>query len=355
MPTLSRRRLLQTLAAGMSGAASMALSATPASTSNALTNTRATLRPPRLKVGDTIGLVSPASAIYEREPFAIATESLQALGFKVKEGKYLRARLGRFAGSDVQRAEDLNALFADPEVNGILAITGGSGATRILKLLDYELIRRHPKCLAGYSDITALINAIYMRSGVVTFHAPLGVSEWNDFSVGYFRRVLMEGEAVTFKNPAERDGLLAQTRGRIQTIRGGRARGRLLGGNLAVLTTLLGTPFLPDFRGAILFIEEINEYIYRVDRMLSHLRLAGVFDQLAGVVIGQFTDCKPGDGFGSLPLDDVFDDYFKGLNIPVFSGSLFGHTKLKFTLPVGLDAEMDADNGTLMLLQPAVV
>lgn len=313
------------------------------------------MRPPRLKAGDTIGLVSPASAIYEREPFAIAIESLQALDFKVREGKYLRTRLGRFAGSDAQRAEDLNALFADPEVNGILAITGGSGATRILKLLDYELIRRHPKCLAGYSDITALINAIHARSGVVTFHAPLGISEWNDFSVNYFRRVLMEGEAVTFNNPVERNGLLAQVRGRIQTLRGGRARGRLLGGNLAVLTTLLGTPYLPDFRGAILFIEEINEYIYRVDRMLSHLRLAGVFDQLAGVVIGQFTDCKPGDGFGSFPLDDVFDDYFKGLNIPVFSGSLFGHTKLKFTLPVGLDAEMDADKGTLTLLQPAVV
>ena len=121
-----------------------------------------------------------------------------------------------------------------------------------------------------------------------------------------------------------------------------------------MLTTLLGTPYAPDFRGSILFLEDVNEYIYRVDRMLAHLRLAGVLDQLAGVVLGQFTDCKPGEGYGSLPLDDVFDDYFKPLNVPVFSGSMFGHVKLKFTLPVGADAEIDADRGSITLLQPAV-
>jgi muramoyltetrapeptide carboxypeptidase len=165
----------------------------------------------------------------------------------------------------------------------------------------------------------------------------------------------MDGEPVSFVNPAGLDGMLTQVADRIQTIRGGRARGRLLGGNLSVLNTLLGTPYRPDFRGAILLIEDVDEYIYRIDRMLAHLRQAGAFGQLAGVVIGQFTDCKPGEGYGRLALEEVFDDYFKPLNIPVFSGSLFGHFRRKFTLPIGLEAEMDADRGTLTLLQPAVV
>jgi len=354
MPTISRRQLLQALALGATGFSSVVADAAPMPTSSGAVPL-SPLRPHRLQAGDTIGLVSPSMARYERTPFALATENLQALGFKVKEGKFLRARNGYFAGTDAQRAEDLNAMFADPEVAGIMSMSGGAGATRILDLLDYELIRRQPKCLVGYSDITALLNAIQVRTGLVTFHGPMAASEWNEFTVGSFRQVLMDGEPVSFVNPSGRDGMLTQVADRIQTIRGGRAHGRLLGGNLSVLNTLLGTPYLPGFRGAILLIEDVDEYIYRIDRMLAHLRLAGAFGQLAGVVIGQFTDCKPGEGYGRLALEEVFDDYFKPLNIPVFSGSLFGHLKRKFTLPIGLEAEMDADRGTLKLLQPAVV
>ncbi len=352
MPTFSRRQLLQTLALGTAGASAAMAAIAPAV---AASTSPVALRPPRLKAGDTIGLISPSAATYESRPFAIAAENLQALGFKVKEGSSLRRRNGYFAGTDAERAADLNAMFANPDVDGIMALTGGAGATRILNLLDYEQIRRRPKCLIGYSDITALLNAIQARTGLVTFHGPVATSDWNEFTTGYFRRVLMEGEAVTFANPVTIKDTLTQIVERIQTIRGGRARGRLLGGNLAVLNTLLGTPCVPDFRGAILLIEDINEYIYRIDRMLAHLRLAGALDQLAGVVVGQFTDCKVDEGYGRLPLEEVFDDYFKPLNIPVFSGSLFGHLRRNFTLPVGLDAEMDADRGTLTLLQPAVV
>lgn len=350
--SLSRRRTLQTLAsATLAGLAWPVLAqALPPSSARL-----PILHPPRLKVGDTIALVSPSAATWEPERFEIATQILQTLGFKVREGNSLRARRGHFAGTDAQRAADLNAMFADPGVQGILCMTGGSGATRILHLLDYELMRRQPKCLAGYSDVTALLNAIHHRSGLVTFHAPMGVSEWNEFSTRYFRQVLMDGEATLLRNPTEKDGLLVQVKGRTQTLRGGRAQGRLLGGNLTVLTTLMGTPYKPDFRGAVLFLEDINEYIYRVDRMLAHLKQSGVFDQLAGVVLGQFTDCKPGEGFGSLTLDEVFDDYFKPLGIPVYSGAMFGHVRNKFSLPVGVDVEIDADQGTLKLLQPAVV
>ena len=348
MTNQTRRTFLQRSAAG---AAAVGLATFGASASAAA---QPILLPRRLKRGDTIGLISPSMARYERAPFAIAHENLQALGFKVKEGKWLRARNGYFAGTDMQRAEDINAMFADPEVNGIMAMSGGAGATRILGMIDYATIRRNPKCLTGFSDITALHNAIQARTGLVTFHGPMGASDWNPFTTNYFQRVLIEGEAVTFANEIDREERLTQAKWRTETLRSGRARGRLIGGNLSVLNTLLGTPHVPDFRGAILAIEDVDEYIYRIDRMLAHLRLAGALDQLVGVVIGQFTDCKPGEGFGRLALEEVFDDYFKPLNIPVFSGSQFGHIRHYFTLPIGLEVEIDANAGTIAMLKPAV-
>jgi len=311
---------------------------------------------PRLKPGDTIALINPSGAVYERAPYAIATESLQALGFKVREAPHLRARYGHFAGTDAQRAADVNAMFADPRVHGLLALTGGSGGNRMLPLVDYAAIRRTPKFLGGFSDLTALLNAVQVQTGLVTFHCPLGVSEWNAFSVGWLRGAVMDAQALTLSNVQDKGDTLVAKNGRITTLRGGRARGPLVGGNLAVLTAMAGSAYWPRFDGAILFLEETNEYIYRVDRMLSTLKLSGALDRVAGVVLGGFTNCGPGDGnYGTLTLDEVFDDYFKPLNVPVYSGALFGHIRLKFTLPVGLPVEMDADAGTLRYLQPAVV
>ena len=310
--------------------------------------------PRRLQPGDTVALINPSAAVYERQPYEVAHDTLKALGFKVREAPNLRARRGQFAGTDVQRAADVNAMFADPQVHGILALTGGSGGNRILPLLDYELIRRNPKFLGGFSDITALINAVHARTGLVTFHAPVGVSEWNEFSVSHFRAAVMEAQLATLRNPKSNEDALAPKSNRIFTVRGGKAQGPLVGGNLAVLTSMAGSVYWPAFDGAILFLEDINEYIYRVDRMLSTLKLAGVLDRLAGVVLGAFTKCEPGEGYGTLTLDEVFDDYFKPLNIPVYGGASFGHIRLKFTLPIGLPVEMDADAGTLRFLQPAV-
>ncbi len=313
------------------------------------------LRPRRLRPGDTIALINPSGAIYERAPYQVATESLQALGFKVREAPNLRARYGHLAGSDAQRAADVNAMFADPTVQGLLAMTGGSGGARMLPLVDYAGIRRNPKFLGGYSDLTALINAVQVQTGLVTFHCPLAASEWNEFSVNALRGAVMEGQALTLANLVERDDNGVVKSGRTTTLRGGRARGPLVGGNLAVLTALAGSPYWPRFDGAILFLEDINEYIYRVDRMLSTLKLSGALDRVAGVVLGGFTNCGPGDGnYGTLTLDEVFDDHFKPLNVPVYSGALFGHIKRKFTLPVGLPVEMDADAGSIRFLQPAV-
>ncbi|MFN4115447.1 MAG: LD-carboxypeptidase [Inhella sp.] len=315
----------------------------------------APLLAPRLKAGDTIGLISPSNMTAERAPLEFAVETLRALGFQVKLGQHVRARHGHFGGTDAQRAADVNAMFADPGVQGILALTGGSGGTRMLPLIDYAQIRRTPKFFGGFSDLTALINAIHQQTGLVTFHCPVAGSEWNAFSVESFRSIVMEAGTPLLKNPqGERGDDLVQKAWRTQTLRAGKARGRLIGGNLAVLTAMAGSRYWPDFRGAILFLEEINEYIYRVDRMLSTLRLSGALDQLAGVVIGQFTKCEPGDGYGVLTLDEVFDEYFQPLNVPVYRGAMIGHIKRKFTVPVGAMAEIDAGAGTIELLSAAV-
>lgn len=352
--TSTRRHFIATAAAA-AGAAGLAAAA---SAQTATPPPRLpVLRPRRLQPGDTIALVNPSNAVFERQPYVLATEALQALGFKVKEAPNLRARYGPFAGTDAQRAADVNGMFADTGVQGILALAGGSGGNRILPLLDYGLIARNPKFLGGFSDVTALINAVNAQTGLVTFHCPLGVSDWNAFSVQWLRGAVMDAKAQTLANEMEREDALVPRNNRTQTLRGGRARGPLVGGNLAVLSSMAGSRYWPSFDGAILFLEETNEAIYRCDRMLSTLKLAGALDRLAGVVLGAFTNCGPGDGnYGALTLDEVFDDYFlKPLKVPVYSGALFGHIKRKFTLPVGLEVEIDADVGTIRYLQAAVV
>jgi muramoyltetrapeptide carboxypeptidase len=348
--TTTRRRFIGGGAATLGAAAAAAVPAAAAAPAPPQL-----LKAPRLKPGDTIALINPSGAVYERAPYAVATETLQALGFRVREAPHLRARHGHFAGTDVQRAADVNAMFADPGVHGLLALTGGSGGNRMLPLVDYAAIRRTPKFLGGFSDLTALLNAVHVQTGLITFHCPVGVSEWNAFSVGWLRGAVMDAQALTLANVQDKGDNLVAKSGRITTLRGGRARGPLVGGNLAVLTAMAGSAYWPRFDGAILFLEDTNEYIYRVDRMLSTLKLAGALDRVAGVVLGGFTNCGPGDGsYGTLTLDEVFDDYFKPLDVPVYSGALFGHIRLKFTLPVGLPVEMDADAGTLRFLQPAV-
>ncbi|MFG6485157.1 LD-carboxypeptidase [Roseateles sp. BYS78W] len=347
--TPSRRQLLQFTAA----TSSLLAAAIPAQAQAQAQN--APLLARRLRPGDTIGLVSPANATFEREPLKLAIEALQALGFKVKPGQNVAARRGPFAGTDAQRAADINAMFADDSVNGILALTGGSGCNRIVDKLDYDLIRRRPKFFGGFSDLTCLVNAIQRQTGLVTFHCPVAGSEWNDYSVQSFKAVAMNAEAAVLRNPVASPGDdLVQREERIATIRPGKARGRLVGGNLTVLASMAGSAYFPDCRGAVLFLEDINEYIYRIDRCLSTLRLAGAFKELAGVVLGRFTKCEPGDGYGSLTLDEVFDDYFLPLNVPVFRGAAIGHIRRKMTVPVGAAAEMDAEAGTIRLLGAAV-
>ena len=312
------------------------------------------VKPRRLAPGDTIGLIDPASATFLRQDVEIVTEVLAALGFKVKRGVHLMDRYGYLAGRDADRAADVNALFADREVKGILAVRGCWGSARLLPHLDFDLIGRNPKVLAGYSDLTALLNAVNARTGLVTFHTPVGVSTWTPFSVEHARRVLMDGEALTMSNPVEVKDTLVQVDHRVSTLTPGVARGRLVGGNLTVLSAVVGSPYLPDFDGAILFLEDVREQIYRIDRMFTQLSLAGILRRVKGVVIGKCTDCDPGEGYGSLTLEEVFDDHIKALGVPAWHGAMIGHIDRQFTLPIGLEVEIDADRGTIRLLEPAV-
>lgn len=354
---MERRKFLQNIGLG-----SMAVPLIGCMTSGVISprgnNVLDEIRPKRLRPGDTIGIVSPAGAIYESEPYEIAVESMEALGLKVKLGEHVRTRYGHLAGTDEQRAKEFNEMFRDPEVDAVISLRGGSGAARILPLLDYEAIKNNPKIFIGYSDITALHLAIYKKTGLVTFHGPLATSTWNMFAVDHFKDLLFEAETVQYSNPTDKGGLLAQTKNRTRTITPGKATGELLGGNLSVLTGIMGTSYFPtDWENKILYLEDVGEKIYAVDRMMSQLHLGGVLEKISGFIFGKCTECDPAgsSGYGSLTLEEVIDHYIKPLGIPAFSGAMIGHISDNVTVPNGIPAEMDAEAGTFRLLTPAVV
>ena len=309
------------------------------------------LLPLPLNPGDTVGLVSPSKATDEALDLQIAQEVMQALGFKVKTGKHLASRRGHLAGTDAERAADHNAMFGDKEVKAIICLRGGSGAARLLPLLDYDLIRRNPKVLLGFSDITALHNAINAQTGLVTFHGPNGTGSWNAYNADQFRRVFFNRELMEYKNVVDAKGELAQRQNRTVTITGGKAQGELIGGNLTVLTALAGSPYLPKFDGKILFLEDVGEAPYRIDRMLSTLKLMGALDRIAGFIFGECTDCDPEGGFGWLTMDQIFEDHIKPLKIPAYRGAMIGHIRQQFIVPVGGKVEVDADAGSFRMLE----
>ena len=310
------------------------------------------LLPVPLNPGDTVGLVSPSGATDDSLSIQLAREAMEALGLRVKVGVHALSRNGHLAGTDAERAGDLNAMFADREVKGIICVRGGSGAARLLPLLDYERIRRNPKVLLGYSDITALHCALQAKTGLVTFHGPIGSGSWNRFNAEQFRQLFFERQLMEYRNKQEAGDELVPRRNRTMTINPGKARGALVGGNLAVLSALAGSSYLPAFDGKILFLEDVSEAPYRIDRMMSTLKLMGALDQIAGFVWGECSDCNPGGGYGSLTIEQILDHYLKPLKIPAYRGAMIGHIREQFILPVGGEVELDADAGTLRMLQP---
>lgn len=322
--------------------------------SGATTGTR---RPPRLRAGDTIGLIEPASASDEPFQLTLVEEAIVAMGLKPKRAPHILNRYGYLAGRDKDRAADVNAMFGDKEVRAVFAVRGGWGSARLLPYLDWDLIRANPKILTGFSDITALHMAIAAKGDFVSLHGPNAGSAWGRESWDSFRSIAFDGATPTFKNPVAVEDRLVQRRWRTRVLGSGngKAQGKLLGGNLTVLTALVGTPYLPDFGGAILFLEDVDEAEYRIDRMLTQLAQAGILKNLKGVVFGQCTDCTAkGNSYGGFTLNDVLTQHFGSIGIPAYQGAYFGHITDQFTLPVGAMAEIDSDAGTLRLLEPAV-
>lgn len=337
--------------------------------------------PKALAPGDTIEIIAPAKYL-DKERVTLATKRLEEMGFKVRLPKNLFRKQGFLGGSDEERATELMAAFADPEVDAIMPGTGGYGTTRILDRLDYGVIRKNPKILVGFSDITGLHVAINQQTGLVTFHSPL--PEWglgvdknlSTFAAKWFWRAILAKEyhdtsepgrprprALGYSifthprvPPAPDDAKLFEDVPPPVTMHGGKAHGRLIGGNLSVLHAMMGTPYEIQTDGKILFLEDVGEAPYRVDRMLSTLRLAGKFDHVRGVILGQFSAReKEAKWDDDESIDDVLKDYFGKLGVPVLNRFPVGHVRYNTTLPVGAMAELDADTQTLRLLENPVI
>jgi muramoyltetrapeptide carboxypeptidase len=351
---MDRRHFLRS--AALAGAAAAAVPQAGAQAAVALPPgpPPAPVRPPRLAPGATIGLAAPAGALRERAHLGQAVRRLEALGFRTRVAPHALDRHGYLAGTDADRAADLHSLFEDPGVDAVMALRGGWGSARLLPLLDFDLLGRHPKAFVGYSDVTTLLLALYARTGLVTFHGPVGTSPWGAFTAAAFRRVLCDGARVRVEAEGE-GGVPPRARTRARTITPGRAEGRLVGGNLTVVAALVGSGYLPDWSGHVLFLEDTNESTYQVDRLLTQLRLAGLLGGVAAVVFGTCTGCRPSGEGRVLALDDVLADHLRPLGIPAWSGAMIGHADELYTLPLGVSVGTDAERGTLEMLEPAVI
>jgi muramoyltetrapeptide carboxypeptidase len=313
------------------------------------------IKPPRLREGDLVGLIAPGGHTSDTS-IAKAVKNIEALGFRVKQGAHLREVHGNYAGSVQNRLDDLHAMFADPEVKAIWAIRGGSGCISILASIDYALIRANPKVLLGYSDITALHLAIHRHAGLVTFHGPVASSTPSSYSTEHMLAVLMDPQRSYTIPMAMENARRAKDEPHyaIRTVHEGKATGPLMGGNLSMVSALAGTPYAADFRNSILFIEEVNEAPYRIDRWMTQLDLSVGIAKAAGVMIGICDNCGGHDEDITLTLDQTLDIHLQPLKKPAVSGYSFGHIRNQFTIPMGIRATLDTERQTVTLLEPAV-
>jgi muramoyltetrapeptide carboxypeptidase len=311
--------------------------------------------PPKLVPGARVALLSPSGPLLERDHLVRGDQLCRALGFEPVTMPNAGNASGYLAGTDDERLADLNTALADPTVDAVWCLRGGNGLNRIIDRVDFASFAAHPKPVIGYSDVTVLLLALTTETGIITFHGPMARFAMPGFSRRHFELVLAEAAAPgqLGRLRANPDVLMPE-RGRIVTVVPGRATGRLVGGNLTLLQALTGTQFFPDLRNAILFLEDIGEDLYRIDRMLGHLRLTGALAALAGVAIGHFSRMRHATFEGAFGLDDVLRTYFAPRHIPVAHGFPIGHVPEQWTLPIGVMAELDATNGELTLLEAAV-
>lgn len=300
-----------------------------------------------LKLGDTIGLISPSSPT-SKGNVEKAKEKLIEMGFKVKMGRSPYERYGYLSGSDEIRANDINEMFSNSEVDGIICLRGGYGTPRILDLIDYEAIKNNPKVFVGYSDITGLHIAFNQKANLVTYHGPMAVSDmiedFSNFSKESLFASIMKTKAI---------GKLSNPKGEeVATIYGGVAEGTIIGGNLSLIVATLGTPYEIDVKGKLLFIEEIGEDTYKIDRMINHLRLSGKFKECEGIILGDFKNCETSKHPESLTLKEIFNDHIKPSSKPTIYNLKSGHCEPMVTLPFGVAARLDGDKKEIRILEP---
>lgn len=316
-------------------------------------------KPPKLKPGDKVGIISPSEPVIYKKKFLRGVETLKKLGFRVVFGKNVFKEYGAYmAGQDEERAADLNAMFRNPEIKGIFCSRGGMSSNRLLDIIDYKAIKKNPKVFMGYSDITVLLNAIFKKTGLVTFHGPTvesvfsyGFSGKHKYTYEYFRKAVMQDSFI---------GVVRRWR-KLEILKKGKASGRLVGGNLSVLRTLIGTRYEPDWRGKIFFWEEVTETSQEIDFYLAHLRLSGVLKKISGMAIGKLVDCdilRSDDDWKkekALPLDKIVLELCRDYKFPIIKGVAFGHYWPQITIPVGVKASLDTSKKLPFSIDEAAV
>ena len=313
------------------------------------------VRPPRLSPGARVALVCPSGAVLERDDLMRASDLVRALGLAPVQMPNADRRFGYLAGTDDERLDDLQRAIGDESIAAIWAVRGGFGTTRILRRIDFSPLRSRPKVLLGFSDVTSVLLKAYADTGLVTFHGPVSRNGLTPFAREHLERLLFDpAPAGKLSQPKAPAGVLVPREPRVVPLVPGIAEGPLVGGNLTLIQCLVGTGALPSFEGAILFLEETSEDLYRVDRMLAHLRDAGLLTGLAGVAIGLFTDMRKGAEGGTRSFEEVLRDYLEPLGIPAARGFPIGHVDDQWTLPIGARARLDADAGTIALLEGGV-
>lgn len=310
------------------------------------------IKSPRLSKGNTIGIIAPGSPV-KKESVNAGAEYLKKLGFEVCFGSHLFFKSGYLAGADEDRLRDIHKMFEAAEIDAIICARGGYGSNRLLERLDYGLIRNNPKIFVGYSDITALQAAILKKSELITFSGPMlspdfGLQEIDEFALSHFFELLSGSEdAGIFSKICPE---------KLETLYPGIAEGVLVCGCLSVLAGIAGTEYWPDMKNAILVIEDIGEEPYRLDRALSTLRLHGVFDKINGLILGQFVDCEPSNARDkNINIKEIITPIVTEYKIPSMMNFLYGHIQNKLTLPYGVKARINTENGDFFLTEKAVL
>lgn len=309
------------------------------------------VKPSALKKKDLIGIITPASTPSDLTRIDKGLNYLEQLGYNVEVGKNVGKSFGYLAGTDAERLADLHYMFAKKEVKAIICARGGYGTPRLLNKIDFKLIKKNPKIFVGYSDITVLQMAFLKKANLVTFAGPmLAVDFHNDISK--FTEEMFWQIVTSTKKFGK---VILPSESKINTIHKGKSEGRIIGGNLALLLSVFGSSFLPDFKDKILLIEDVGEAPYRIDRMLNQLRVTNTFNKIAGLIAGQFTECIEKDPeTKTLSLDEIFTHYFSEVKVPVIDNFPHGHIKHNVTIPFGIKVKLNASKGYVEYLENAV-